>query len=139
MWNQVWEAVRKAKPDINVDQGHLRNDRDGRYKRSMQSLGRVLSSADIIGYRHFKSEGNNDVCHLVAWIQEDYESHGKYMVFKVYFSKKSDPINEIGYRSFKMAEICCFYDGQAPNPGRALSSKEEAIACMKEKSGYYET
>ncbi len=140
MWVDIWNYLRASKQSIGVDEAHVNDDRDGRYQRSLRSLGRLLATGEPLGFRYFEPHGDFDVCYLAAWKKEDYEESGQYFVFRIYFSSKPNcPPSEVGYRSFIAAEICCFYDGESPNPGRILRTRNEAIDCMKEKRGYYES
>ena len=138
MWKRLWEQLRASKLLISVDYAHLEDDRDGRYQRGLQALGRILAVGEPLGFRHFQRNGQHDVCYLVAWKKEDYEETGQYMVFQLYYSKGNDLPNEIGYRDFIGTEICTYYDGESPNPGRTMRTREEAIECMNEKRGYHE-
>ncbi|MDQ3232066.1 MAG: hypothetical protein M3Q07_09620 [Pseudobdellovibrionaceae bacterium] len=138
MWKDAWRELRSAKLMISIDESHLLDDRDGRYQRALTSVGRILATGESIGFRHFRRKDNYDICYMVAWKKEDYEDSGHYMVFRVYYSRQNHVSNEIGYRKFIAAEIACFYDGQHPNPGRTLHSRDDAIACMQQKDGYHE-
>jgi hypothetical protein len=138
MWKKLWEQLRDSRFSISLDSAHLRDDRNGRYQRGFNALGRILALGEPLGYREFKTVGQYDICYLVVWKKEEYEEAGQYMVFQLYYKKKNSSLREIGYRVFEAAEICTYYDGESPNPGRTMNSREEAIKCMKEKEGYHE-
>ena len=135
----MWEKLRASKSSILLDSAHIENDRDGRYKRGFQALGRILAVGEPLGFRYFQRIEPYDVCYLVCWKMEDYEEVGQYMVFRMYYSRGNELTSEIGYRNFITAEVCCYYDGESPNPGRSLRTREAAIECMKEKREYHES
>ena len=64
-------GVRAAKKSILVDEAHIRNDREGRYQRSLINLGKTLGCGQPIGYRHFNRVGDYDVCQLVVWFKDE--------------------------------------------------------------------
>lgn len=138
MWKQIWADLKRAKPLIVLDRAHLTNNRNGRYSRGMGALGRILGSGEPLGYRHFARHGSYDLSYLVVWCKEEYEESGKYMVFRIFYTRGNQALDEIAYRKFVFAEICCFYDGETPNPGRVLLTREDAILCMKGKRAYHE-
>lgn len=139
MLEDLWNRLRAFKSSISIDASHLRDDRNGRYQRAMTSLGRLLACGEALGYRYFEEEDGCDVCYLVGWHKEEYEDVGEYIVFRMSYSKRRTSTAEISYRNLIDAEICCFYDGRHPNPGRILRTREEAIAYMRKKGGYHET
>lgn len=138
MWKNVWQDLRASRHLISLDGSHVRDDRDGRYQRALNCLGWILAVGEPIGFRYFRRSGDFDVCYLVVWLLEDYDDVGQYMVFRAYYTKQNYGFNDNGYRKFIAAEIACFYDGQNPNPGKALRDRGSAITCMLQKDGYHE-
>lgn len=138
MWEQLKKDVRQNRGKVILDSSHEKNKREGRYERAIEDLGLVLAKGEVIGYRDFRAEGAFDLCELVFWLQDDFDPCGRYLVMRCYYSSSRSEIKtKIGYREFKQGQIRCFYDGIDPNPGKSLTSKEEAIECMKIKGGYH--
>jgi hypothetical protein len=86
MWKDLWKDLRASRHLISLDGSHVRDDRDGRYQRALNVLGWILAVGELIGFRHFRRNGDFDVCYLVAWLLEDYQDVGQYMVFRAYYT-----------------------------------------------------
>lgn len=138
MWSKAWSELRRDVGSLAVDEAHAKRER---YQRASIEIRRMVAQGRVIAYRNFKHEsvGNEkfDICYITVWHQEDYEDFGRYMAFRIYYSYSNCDTNKIGYRKYKTAEVCCYYDGKEPDPGASFLSEEEARDYTRKKEGYH--
>lgn len=141
MWRDLRRDLEGAVNELGLDEGHSLDDRQGRYSRALLTAPRIVLKADVIGWSEFIREDDHDICELIFWDQQAFEEDngmpGRYLVVRMYYSRRNTAANVVGYREYVLGEIACYYDGEPPNGGAKIMDKAGAIETMNRSGRYH--